>query len=51
MTTLLPSQAINVWPFINGAYGLTVLFLLGISWLTYRRYRRAKLRLEQAEKL
>lgn len=42
---------INVWPFINGAYAVTVLFLLGLAWLTYSRYRRARLRLAQAEQL
>lgn len=45
------SQMINVWPFIEGAYAVTVLFLLGLAWLTYWRYRRAQLRLVQAEQL
>lgn len=44
-------QSINVWPFINGAYGAAVLFLVSISWMTYRRYRRAQARLKQAEQL
>lgn len=44
-------QPINVWPFINGAYGAALIFLVGISWLTYRRYRRARARLAQAEQL
>lgn len=42
-------QNINVWPFINGAYGAALVLLLGMAWLTYRRYRRARLRLAQAE--
>ncbi|MBU6448107.1 MAG: heme exporter protein CcmD [Rhodospirillales bacterium] len=44
-------QTINVWPFVNGAYGATVLFLLGAAWLTFMRYRRARARLAQAEQL
>ena len=44
-------QTINVWPFINGAYGVTVLFLVGAAWLTLARYRRARARLTQAEQL
>lgn len=44
-------QSINVWPFIDGSYGAAVLFLASISWLTYRRYRRAQARLAQAEQL
>lgn len=44
-------QSINVWPFINGAYGAALVFLLALAWLTYRRYRRARLRLAQAEQL
>lgn len=44
-------QTVNVWPFINGAYGVTVLFLAGASWLTFLRCRRAAARLAQAEKL
>lgn len=47
---ILP-HAINVWAFINGAYGAAIFFLLGMSWLTYRRYRRAWARLAQAEQL
>lgn len=43
-------QAINVWPFINGSYVSAILILAGMSWLTYRRYRRARTRLMQAEK-
>lgn len=45
------TQSINVWPFVNGAYGATVLFLLAAAWLTFARYRRAKARLAQAEQL
>ncbi len=41
----------NPWPFINGAYGVTVLFLIGAGMLTWARYRRAMARLTQAEKL
>jgi hypothetical protein len=41
----------NPWPFINGAYAITVLFLLGAFWLTRARYVRAKARLAQAEAL
>ncbi len=44
-------QPIDVWPFINGAYGVTVLFLLGAAWLTFARVRRARARLAQAEQL
>ncbi len=44
-------QSINVWPFINGAYGVTVLFLIGAAWATRARYRRARARLAQAEQL
>ncbi len=44
-------QSINVWPFIDGAYGVTVLFLIGAAWLTLARYRRARVRLAQAEQL
>lgn len=43
-------QAINVWPFVDGAYTCAVLILACMSWLTYRRYRRARTRLMQAEK-
>ncbi|WP_297489275.1 heme exporter protein CcmD [Acidocella sp.] len=38
----------NPWPFINGSYGITLLFLLGAGWLTLARYRRARRRLAQA---
>ena len=44
-------QIINVWPFINGAYAAALVFLVGVSCLTYRRYRRARARLAQAEQL
>jgi len=36
-------------PFINGSYGVSVVFLLGISVLTFARYRRAIKRLSAAE--
>ncbi len=39
----------NVWPFINGSYGITVLFLAGIGVLTFARYRRAAKRLRAVE--
>jgi hypothetical protein len=44
-------QPIDVWPFIDCAYGVTVLFLIGAAWLTFARYRRARARLAQAEQL
>ena len=40
----------NPWPFINGAYGVSVVFLLGAGWLTFVRYQRARRRLAQAER-
>jgi heme exporter protein CcmD len=36
-------------PFIDGSYGVSVIFLLGVSILTFTRYRRAIRRLAQAE--
>jgi heme exporter protein CcmD len=39
----------NLAPFINGSYGITVVFLLGIGVLTFARYRRAAKRLRAAE--
>jgi len=39
----------NFAPFINGSYGVTVIFLLGIGVLTFARYRRAAKRLEAVE--
>ncbi len=36
-------------PFINGSYGIAVVFLIGIGALTYRRYRRATQRLKAVE--
>jgi len=39
----------NFAPFINGSYGVTTLFLIGIGILTYRRYRRATQRLKAVE--
>lgn len=41
----------NPWPFINGAYGVTVVFLVVAGWLSFARYRRAQRRLAQAEAL
>ena len=41
----------NNWPFIIGAYGVTVIFLAGAAWLSVARYRRAIARLKQAETL
>ena len=40
----------NPWPFIDGAYGVSVVFLLGAGWLTFARYRRARRRLVVVEK-
>ncbi len=42
---------INPWPFINGAYGVTVVFLVAAGWLSFARLRRARKRLAQAEAL
>ncbi len=39
----------NLAPYINGSYGVSVLFLLAISATTYLRYRRAKRRLAAVE--
>ncbi len=39
----------NLAPFIDGSYGLTVLFLAGIGVLTFSRYRRAVRRLRAVE--
>ncbi len=36
-------------PFINGSYGITLVFLIGIGALTYRRYRLAVQRLKAVE--
>ncbi len=43
------TMPVNPWPFVNGAYAATVLFLLLAGWLTYARLRRAKKRLAAAE--
>ncbi|MDE8349989.1 MAG: heme exporter protein CcmD [Acidocella sp.] len=40
----------NLTPFIDGSYGTTVLFLVGIFALTYLRYRSATKRLAAVEK-
>jgi hypothetical protein len=39
----------NSAPFINGSYGITVAFLIGIGFLTFNRYRRAAKRLRAVE--
>ncbi len=39
----------NLAPFIDGSYGATVLFLLGIGTATLGRYRRAARRLAAVE--
>jgi heme exporter protein CcmD len=36
-------------PFINGSYGVSVVFLIGVCALTFTRYRRALKRLASAE--
>jgi len=41
---------VNLAPFIDGSYGVTVLFLAGIGLLTWTRYRRAVKRLRAVEK-
>jgi len=40
---------VNLAPFIDGAYGVTVVFLAAIGLLTFARYRRAKKRLASVE--
>ncbi|HQT65211.1 MAG: heme exporter protein CcmD [Acidocella sp. 20-57-95] len=40
----------NLTPFIDGSYGITVLFLIGIFVLTLNRYRSAIKRLAAVEK-
>jgi heme exporter protein CcmD len=37
-------------PFINGSYGVTLVFLIGIGALTYLRYRRAAKRLAAVDR-
>jgi heme exporter protein CcmD len=39
----------NFAPFIDGSYGVTVLFLIGIAVLTITRYRNAAKRLKAVE--
>ncbi len=39
----------NLAPFINGSYAVTVVFLIGIGVLTFARYRRAAKRLAAAD--
>ncbi len=36
-------------PFINGSYGIALIFLIGIGALTFRRYQRAVKRLREVE--
>ncbi len=40
----------NLAPFIDGSYGVTVVFLLGIGVLTFARYRRAAARLRAVDR-
>jgi heme exporter protein CcmD len=39
----------NFAPFIDGSYGVTVVFLIGIAGLTFARYRTAVKRLKAVE--
>jgi heme exporter protein CcmD len=39
----------NFAPFIDGSYGVTVVFLIGIAGLTFARYRNAVKRLKAVE--
>jgi heme exporter protein CcmD len=39
----------NLAPYIDGSYGITVLFLAGVGVLTFARYRRAARRLRAVE--
>jgi Heme exporter protein D (CcmD) len=39
----------NLAPFINGSFGITTAFLIGIGLLTYARYARAAKRLRAVE--
>jgi hypothetical protein len=43
------NHAIDLAPFIDGAYGVTVLFLVAIGATTFTRYRRAVRRLRAVE--
>ncbi len=40
----------NFAPYINGSYGVTVVFLIGIALLTFNRYRNAVKRLAAIER-
>ena len=40
----------NFAPFIDGSYGVTVLFLVGIGAASFARYRRAARRLAAVER-
>ncbi len=40
----------NLAPFIDGSYGVTVVFLIGIFALTYTRYRNGVKRLAAVDK-
>lgn len=44
-------QPINVWPFIDGAYGAALVILAGMAGFAFRRYQRAKAQRAQVEKL
>jgi hypothetical protein len=39
----------NFAPFINGSYGVTVIFLIGVGALTFQRYSLAAKRLKAVE--
>jgi hypothetical protein len=39
----------NLAPFIDGSYGVTVIFLIAIGVLTFTRYRRATKKLAAVE--
>ncbi len=41
----------NFAPFIDGSYGVTVIFLIAIAATTFARYRRATKHLAQAEQV
>jgi hypothetical protein len=44
------AKRVNLAPFIDGSYGVTVVFLIGIFALTYTRYRNAVKRLAAVDK-
>jgi len=41
---------VNLAPFIDGSYAISVVFLVGVFALTYTRYRNAVKRLAAVEK-